>query len=221
MTQLGDNNPPPRESAILQMEEMLAEFAGQPERYIASADSQLVRSRAEAGDAADTLNLADQIWQRIKARRFEISEPYREAHAAAIAKANEFWFDVDAAMQRLKARVKAFRDEERRQIEKQQREQAEEEARLREAAGTPTPPLPAASIPVVPKAKPIIGDMGGRVMDQEVRSFVIEDVTLVPLMILQSPKVTRAITEVARDFSKHMLEIPGIRIDVTQGSKVL
>lgn len=215
------NNPPPREAVLLQMEEMLAAFAGQPERYIRSADSQLVRSREEAGDAADTIKLADAVWDQIKEKRIEISDPYREAHSVAIAKANEFWFDADAAMQRLKTRVKAFRHREREEILKQEREQAEEEARLREAAGITTPPVPAASIPVVPKAKPIVGDMGGRVMDEERKHYVIEDVTLIPDFILRSPKVTKAITEVVKDFAKHMLEIPGVRIETSQSSKVL
>lgn len=217
---IGGNNPPPREQALLEVEEMLAEFEGQPERYIRSADSQLVRTREEAGDAADTLKLADTIWQKIKDRRVEITDPYRDAHSAAIEKVNRFWFEADAAMKRLKVRINAFREREREQIATQQREQAEEEARLREAAGN-SPPAPAASQPVAPKPKPIVGDYGGRVMDGEQKVYTIEDVQLVPDFILKSPKVTKAITDVAKDFGKHMLEIPGIRIDTIQTSKVL
>lgn len=216
---LGHNNPPPRETAISAMNDLLAPFSERRDQFIAAAQRQKVRSREEAADAADILKLSGEVWVDIAQKRLDVSNPYREAHAAAIAKAGSFWEDCEAAMKDLRRRVKVFWNEESSRVAAQQREQEAEEQRLLKGSSE------AAAAPViditVPKPAPIVGDYGGRVMADERKTYAVEDVQLVPLFILQSPKVTRAICDVAKDIAKHMIEIPGIRIETVHGSKVI
>lgn len=216
---LGHNNPPPRETAISAMNDLLAPFTERRDQFIAAAQRQKVRSREEAADAADIIKLAGEVWIDIAQKRLEVSNPYREAHAAAIAKAGSFWENCEEAMKDLRRRVQTFWREERARIAAQQAEQEAEERRLLDAAAVPAP-APAIEL-TAPKPAPIIGDYGGRVMNSERKTYAVEDVQLVPLFILNSPKVTKAICDVAKDIAKHMIEIPGIRIDTIHGSKVL
>lgn len=226
MSGLHHNRPPLTEAAVADVGEALIEFGERKGEFLRAAGNVIVRDRASAGDAADVVKLANDVWKLIETKRLAITNPYRDAADAGAAAAHRFWADVHTAMQGVREKIEKWDGEERQRVADQRREQEDEERRLRseQAAALPSPPamrdIREADVAPIATAAPIVGDYGGRVARTPQKTFTVENVREIPIEILSSPKVTKAIVEVARDFSKHMPAISGIRIETAERTRV-
>lgn len=215
---IGGNNPPMLETAVADIREALVEFAPRAKQFADWAIAKVIRERQDVADAADTIKLARGVWDLIEIERDLRADPHKDAASAISRTAANFWQPTQNALAVLREKINAFTAAEDKRIEEQRLEQEAAEAKLRAAAApavapVKAPPARTASVAAHPKRAPIVGDFGGRVSQVENKTFEVVDVRLIPLDILNSPKVVAAICAVAKDFAKHMAVIPGIRID--------
>jgi hypothetical protein len=226
----GHNNPPEAmmAAAVQDQRDALRRFEERKAEFIKKAGQKVVRDRQSAADAADIISLAGKVWRMIEAERLERSNPFRETANSIAAVATEFWADVDAAMKDLAARIDAWTEEEDRRIEEQRREQARVLEEMRAAAAakpaavvqTDPNPRPAPPEPIPAKRRKIRGDLGGMISAAERKEYELEDWTLLPDWLMRSPTVVNAILTVARQTSKHMGAIPGIKVSTVTENQI-
>lgn len=218
--------------------------------FLLSASRQVVTDRHTAAAAADTIKLAAAVRDEIMADRQQRTEAHYQIHRQLSAMANEFWSPVDEAMLGLKQQIDEWQAEEDTRIARQQREQQDGLAKLRaEAMGvTPAPPAPqdepeaapaategrsyldyTAPTPAVQSIAPamrpahrkvIRGDLGGTITKVDTTEYEIEDITLIPPHIMQSPVVTEAILSVVKRTAKQLGIPAGIRARTGTANRV-
>jgi len=208
-------------------------FAQRRDEFIRSAAAQNVRSRQTAADAGDTIKLATEFRAEVNAERKRLSDPYREVHLNLSAMETAFLDPLNTAMEALHGQIDAWTQENDAQIEQQRREQAEAMAAMRKP--TAAAPAPAgrqhidysAPAPVIegaarraPRRARIIGDLGATISTREIAHYEIEDMSLIPEHIMNSPTVREAILTVVRQTAKHMGVPAGIRKITTTGNQV-
>ena len=215
-------------------------FAQRRAEFLASAAAQTVRDRQSAAAAGDTIKLAGEVWALIDADRRERSDPYRETHLSLSGMASGFWSEVNDAMEALRGQIDTWTAEEDKRIAARQREQEEEMARWRAPAApapiaapsppaarahidytAPTPPPTPAMAAMRPaKRSKIRGDLGATISARDVVSYEIEDISLIPDHIMQSPVVRDAILDVVRRTARVMGVPAGIRVITNTGNQI-
>ncbi len=216
-------------------------FAQRRAEFLASAAKQTVVDRRSAADAADTIKLAQEVWALVDADRKARSEPFRTVHLALSAMASEFWEPVNEAMQALREQIDTWSDEEDKRIAKRQQEQKDQLAAMRGVtapvpAPAPPPPqvgryeidyaAPAAPIttrvlPVAPSRRAKIrGDLGATISQRDITRYEIEDISMIPDHIMQSPTVIEAILKVVQSTARHMGVPKGIRVRTETGNQI-
>lgn len=227
---IGDNQPPsPIETLVAAQREALTPEKHNRLAYIVErANAKTVSDRETAGQAGDIIKVADEFRTIVDNDRIDRTRPYREAANRAKAVADEFLEPLDVAVDALRKRLKAWSDEEDERIAAQQ---AEQEAFF--ASSPPphltnpdlTPAVQSVSSPPAPAMKPakrrkIVGDLGARVTQVEVKHYRVVDIRAVPDFILNSETVRAAVVQVARSMAKHMPDIPGIEITPDTDNRV-
>jgi hypothetical protein len=230
-----DHNKPPMlleiEPARTDLREWLTErlqrgdktFAQRKAEFLRAAGAAVVRNRETAGAAADVIKLASAVKKEIDAERLSRSNPYRQVADALVREIEEFWHEVDAAMERLRDMIDAWTAHEDELIERQRLEQEQEQREMRERArvmDAMTAPIPAAARPEPARKRPIRGDYGARVSAAERKVYAIEDVRKLPDWVLDAPVVRDAILQVVRQTAKHMGDIPGIRVSIETENQI-
>lgn len=217
---MGHNSRGIVEAALEEQQLALIPYEQRRDEFIAAAGKAVLHDRQAAADAADIVKLAGMVWAKIEEDRLARSNPYREAANAVLGAAQDFWMPVDDAMHELREKIRAFFDDEERKIDEQRAAQAAHEAQRRAEVGLPpaagTPGVePARTAPATAPArrKKMRGSYGAVLTKAAVKKLSITDMKAVPEFILNSPRVRDAVLAVARDFTKHMSEIPGIQID--------
>lgn len=219
------NRPPsPVEALTAEQRDALLVFMPRRDELVAAAEKKNVFDRASAGDAADIIRIAREVYERIDADRRERTAPYRQAADAAKGVADEFWQPVVDALEALRDRVKAWTDAEDARIAEQKAEQeramdamrqAQRPAPVVSAGGAETTPVPSARQYRQPDVRPaakrkIRGDMGATLSTVEKFEYHVTDIKLVPDWILATPTVHAAIVQVVKSMAKHVGDIPGI-----------
>lgn len=211
----GHNSQSLRTTAVAEQLEALQPYAARRDEFVAWMNRHVVRDRATAGDATDTIKLANECWDLIEAQRLEHSNRYRDTANAIKNVTDEFWQECFDAMDALKRRADAWKKAEDDRIQGQRDEQEKIQAQLRAAANVPAPAPTAATIPA--RRKPIRGDLGGKLTTTVEKTYAIEDLKLIPMWVLETETVKNAILAVAKAMAKHHPNIPGIT--VTTGDK--
>ncbi len=221
-------------------------FAQRRAEFFASAAKQTVVDRRSAADAADTIKLAQEVWALIDADRKARSEPFRTVHLALSAMASEFWEPVNEKMQGLREQIDTWSDEEDARIARRQKEQSDQLAAMRGGAVTAPVPAPTPSVPSTPpsgryeidyaapaapittKVLPVAparrakirGDLGATISQRDIVRYEIEDISMIPDHIMQSPTVVEAILTVVRSTARHMGVPKGIRVRTETGNQI-
>lgn len=220
---IGHNQPPSPIDVLVaeQREALTPDLKDRLEYIVERADKKEVNDRVSAGDAGDIIKVAHDFMDVIEKARIERTRPYRDAADRAKAIADEFVEPLRAAVDRLRARLKAWDREEDKRIAAQA---AEQEAFF--SKPNPTPDVqsvtPSSSPPSLRPAKrrKIVGDLGARVTRAEVKTYRVVDVRKVPDMILNSPTVHEAIIQVVKSMAKHLPSIDGIEITTDLDTRV-
>lgn len=221
-----DHNQPPSPVEFLSAEqtEALQPFTQRRDELIQAAQRKQVFDRISAGDAADIIRIASEVYKRIDQDRRDRTDPYRRAADAAKGIVDEFWQPVIDALDELRQRVEAWTKAEDDRIAAQKAEQEAEMKRMREAAAEKEAPYSAAKAqlesglsPFQPaRRRKIRGDLGATLSTVEKTDFRVIDVRAVPDWIMASPTVHAAIIAVAKSMAKHTAEIPGLeRLTIT------
>jgi len=231
---IGHNRPDHVAAARIEMKELLEPFAKRREEYLASAAKVVVRDRHEAGDATDLIGMAKGVWDKIEEKRKSISDPHFAAHRAAIEIASDFWEPVVEAMDGVMAKIEAYKAERTRLM-------AQQEAEQRAAMESPPPPAadPAAPrqaidytapvqspssgfSPRKPKAQPIKGSYGHKLVETTETLVEITDWKLIPEYIMEAEGVQDAIRKAVAGFAKltKKTSIPGATITLAGKNSV-
>lgn len=232
------NHPPsPVETVTAaQREAQTTERAERLEYIVQRADLKVVTDRETAGQAGDIIKVASDFEKLVENDRIELTRPYRDAADAGKAVCDRFLEPLREAMERLRARLKVWSDEEDKRIADQA---AEQEAFFRGGQIDPAKEEAAAAIEErdgiqprghtarvvasnlkAPKRRKITGDLGASVSAVERKVYRVVDVRAVPDMILNSKTVHDAIVEVARSLGKHMPMIDGIEITTETDNQI-
>lgn len=223
---IGGNNPPgPVETLVAEQREAQAPKEDRLTEIVRHADAKEVVDRETAGQAGDLIKIALAFEKMVDEDRIALTRPYRDAADAAKAECDKFLEPLRGSVEDLRARLKAWSDEEDERIAQQQREQEEFFAAPKpapdEASGEPAPPPPPPPPAMRPaKRKPIVGDLGSRVSQVEKKSYRVSDISKVPDFILASPTVHEAVIAVVKSLAKHMPEIPGIETITETDNKI-
>jgi len=209
-------------------------FAQRRDEFIRSAAAQKVRNRQTAADAGDTIKMAAEFRAEVNAERKRLSEPYREVHLSLASMETVFIDPLNEAMQGLHQQIDVWKTEDDARIENQRREQADMLAAMRKPAADPAPApatrgyidysAPAPATQSIerrqPKRSRIVGDLGAVISTREIAQYEIEDMSLIPDHIMNSPTVREAILTVVRQTAKHMGVPAGVRKITTTGNQV-
>lgn len=227
------NQPPDLVRALGEAQvEALEPFIRRRNELVGAANAKTVFDRISAGDAADIIRIAGEVFKRIDEDRMERTTPYRKAADLAKGIADGFWIPVDEAVTALRGRLKAWTDAEDDRIAAQQREQNEAMAQMRRAAepigpgdsgggeGACSPNPPPRSAPQPAFRRKIRGDLGATVSTVERAEFRVADVRLVPDWIMASPTVHAAIIQVVKSMARHIGEIPGIETSTSSDNQI-
>jgi len=214
--------------AIADLKEWLTErehngktIAGRKDEFLRAAKNAVILDRASVGAAGDLIKLAARTWKRIDQERLSRSNLYRDVADALGRHAEEFWADVEEAMNGLHLQIGVWQDAEDARIEEQRREQEETLRAMRARTAAPvaettaddaeTPsdhaPEPVAHAPElapVAKTKPVRGDYGAVVSRGKAVSYKVTDVRALPDYILNAPGVHEAIVAAVRSTRKVM-----------------
>lgn len=234
---LGDNQPPLREAAALDIEERLAAYAERKKGILASAQRVVVNDNETTGRAADFIAICQTFLEHVEVERRNAKEPYDAAKATIQGKVAAFIEEILVAIATVQAQIKAFRDTERTRQQEALRKQRAEEAKLRAAAdqrkrqteldeaAKKAGELPVSSAPSVEPAPaepvrptdvslPVArGDYGSKVKDKVEKTFRITDVRALPDTILNAPKVRAAMMAAIKQLARLQTEISGVEID--------
>jgi len=141
---IGHNEPPsPIETVRGQMQDVVDKYRERVSYFAERANAKQVTDRITAGQAGDIVSLAGDLETLIVNDRFAITRPYREAADVGKAIADELWLPVEEALTQLRARLKAWNDEEDVRIETARREEQAFMAKARQAAAPAVEPEPA------------------------------------------------------------------------------
>lgn len=235
---IGDNQPPsPIETLVAQQKEaQTPALAARIDYIVSRADLKVITDRETAGQAGDIIKTANDFMAIVEKDRIALTKPYRDAADAAKAACDAFLQPLVDAVERLRARLKAWSDEEDKRIDEQRAEQAaffrgghidpakeEEAARTEERLGIQPrghANRVAADNLKAPRRRKIVGDLGATVSQVERKNYRVVDVRAVPDLILNSKTVHEAIVAVARSMSKHMPEIDGIEITTETDNQI-
>lgn len=92
---IGGNSPPSSaETAVAALKADLAELGPRKVQIISALRSVVVRDRATAGAATDTIGIAIDVGKEVERRRMDVTRPLDTAIKAAIATATNFWDEV-------------------------------------------------------------------------------------------------------------------------------
>jgi hypothetical protein len=218
----GHNNPPYVRDVVAtlaaEQKEALERYETRRDQIIASARAKTVFDRISAGDAADIIRIAGDVFKKIDEDRRGRTDPYRRAADGAKAVADEFWQPVVDELIMLRDRLKAWTDAEDARILAQKREQEEAMKALRAKAAPAPEPASERSVQenharpatLPARRRKIVGDLGSTLSTVERTNYRVADIKLVPDWILATPTVHDAIIQVVRSMAKHAGEIPGI-----------
>lgn len=213
MSEIGHNSGVSAEEAAAAMERALAPYEERRKELVEKAARSKVDDMDAMESAIDFVRISKAISSKARDLLGEVGQPYHEALNAAKAIALRFMDDVDAATETVNDQIKAYNEQRREAARAKAAEQAAAEAALRakadpqtarEQAPPPPPPEPAV------RRAPIRTLTGGRMSETKKWRPKVVDVALVPHSILQTPKVTAAIEQVARDMLKNDIDVPGV-----------
>src|SRR3546814_4391857 len=105
-----------KETQTKALEELLAYI-------VCRADANDIVDRETAGQAGYIIKVANDFMAPIERDRIALTKPYRDAAVAAKATCDQFLQPLLDALDRLRARLKAWSDEEDERIEKRRAEQ--------------------------------------------------------------------------------------------------
>lgn len=228
-----DHNRPPSPvvALVAEQKDALVPFAKRRDELVASASRVQVFDRASAGDAADVIRIANEVFKKIDQDRLDRSNPYRQAADAAKGVVDEFWQAVADALDELRARLNAWTEAEDKRIADQQAEQEAAMNRMREEAAATqlASASPARSDATTSGGQPvgqkpfrrrIRGDLGATLTTAEQKQYRVSDIKLVPDWIMATPTVHNAIIQVVKSMAKHAGEIPGIEQSTVSANKI-
>jgi len=198
------------------MRRSLAPWQDRRAEFERKAAASKVASQDDARAAIDFVRMARALVTKAELLRDDVQGPYEIAAASAGGIARDFIEKVEAAIATVEGNLKAYNEERRRRAQAREAEQAAAEAAL--AAAADDRGAPPVQIPAKPpggkkkrKVAPVRSDLGGLMVETDKWTVEVEDVSLVPLMVLKSARVMEAIRIVARDFMKNDVEVAGCR----------
>jgi hypothetical protein len=164
--------------------------------------------------AGDLQAMMSQLGERVEAREWDAVESFALGVKAGQSLRLTFIAPLEKARLEVRAKVEAFRTEQRDLAAQQQREQDEQQraARAAKAAGgraaapAPSPPVEEQRI-ALPAVR---GDLGSRTGDRKVDVFTIADPRKLDMDILTSERVTAAIQQACKDLYRVKKKIKGV-----------
>lgn len=217
----------------------MAQYMERRDTLVASAASRTVTDNDSIGRAADTQALIRALLDAIWARAKDVAAPHSRAVETAKTRTQNFVQALQQADADLTDKIRACRDMQRRRATEQQEDQRRQEEAMRAATEVVNPQIDSSPIsrdnplgigePLVPKPKPkakapppepvqpvslpaVRGDYGTRVGDRAVATYVYADVRKLPLDVLNSPGVEKAIQAALRAYAKLHPVIKGVTV---------
>jgi len=205
---------------------------------VGKANAKAIVDRLTAGEAGDIIKVAREVEQALERDRIDLTKPYREAADAGKAECDRFLEPLRVAADTLAGRLEQWSAEEDKRIAEQAAEQdaffaaqgpAKEidpndtsiqwetrqgRSEQRNGPDATAPPLKPA------RRSKIVGDLGARVTQAEIKHHRVTDIRAVPDFIMNSPTVHAAVIQVVRSMAKHLPTIPGIETTVGTGVRV-
>lgn len=233
--QLLSNNPPPEETAGMEISTRLAELDARKAEILGALERVQVSDNHTAGSAADFVSICQHLLRAADAIRREIKTPYDRAVKTVDGRTAAYVEEVERAVAKVEQMIRDFRAEQRRLAANALEEQRAEEARLREAAQKGQ--LLGADGEVVydhgqtfPTAAPVSeaeislpvarGEFGTKVSDQKLKDYRITDVRALPDEILKAPAVERAMIAAIKQLARLRADIPGVEITPIASDKI-
>lgn len=236
---LVSNQPPPAETAGMEIDTLLAELDARKEDILAAFTPErlVVTDHATAGTTADKIAIAQAFLKKVDRLRQDAKAPYDQAVKTVDGRAASFIGDVTKAIEEAYRLIREFRTAERDRAAAALEEQREEEARLRVAAK----PVGAeemmdcyqfGTVPAVPEPAPepvradeirlpaARGDYGGKVHQTKETTYKITNVRKLPDQILKAPAVQKAMLAAIKQLAKLQEKIEGVEITVGAGDIV-
>ncbi len=248
---IGHNEPPsPIETVRGLMEDVKDKYSERVAYFAERATAKQVIDRITAGQAGDIISLAGDLEKLVHEDRMAVTRPFREAADKGKAIADDLWSPVEEALEALRARLKAWNDDEDARIEKARREEAQFMRKASKGAAAPEPePEPAPvqeaprksrfgldysapeilvtrgtgqlAAPLQPaKRRKVVGDLGSKSGNVDVTVYTITDMRLLPDLILNSETVKSAALAVVKSLARHMPDIPGVEKSTASKLKV-
>lgn len=217
MSQIGDNSGMlDPELAAESMRRALGPWDARRAEFEAKANRAVVETAEAAQNAIDFVRKARALVERAKLLRDEVQEPYADCARSAGAVATTFIENVESSIRKVRTALENYNAVRRQRAADVAEEQRKAEAALAAQAaardGAPAPQIPQGARRSRRVSAPIRTDTGGLMVEVERDTYEVEDVTLIPAFVLNSPKVKEAIRIVAGDFIKNGMEVPGIRV---------
>lgn len=200
----------PVEIVVDQIESALKQFEERRDALIKAGRDRAVTDNDSIGRAADVrsmiLTLQEAIWARAK----EVAAPHVRATSATKNRTEIFLAELAGIDSLLEQRIADCRAAQRQRAKLQREEQDRREAALRQDLGVVSPQIDSTA-PAAPVSLPAVrGDYGTRVGDRALTTYVYEDVTKLPLDVLNSPGVAKAIQAALKNYAKLHTTIPGV-----------
>lgn len=244
---LRSNQPPPAETAGMDIDTALAELEARKAEILAAFTPErlVVTDHATAGTTADKIAIAKAFLAKVDRLRQDVKAPYDLATKTVDGRSAAFVQAIRDAIDEGYRLVREFRTAERDRAAKALEEQRAEEARLRAEALAVDPahaanmqdqedmmdcyqfgtvPAPAAE-PEPVRAEEIHlpaarGDYGGKVHQTKETTYRIVNVRKLPDQILKAPAVQKAMLAAIKQLGRLQAEIPGVEITIGAGDIV-
>lgn len=223
------NQPPPMETAVMELTTALAELDARKAEILAAFTPErlVVTDNATAGSTADKIKIAEAFLERVDRLRRDHKDPYDQAVKAVDGKVHGYLQEVRDAIGEGWKLIRAFRADARARAARQLEEQRAEEARLREELmespgpfSEPEPPAPAPVRPEEIRLPVARGDYGAKVSDQLQKTFTIDDPRKLPDQILNAPAVRKAMLAAIKQLVRLQETIEGVTIGTEAGDKI-
>jgi len=223
---IGHNSGTPADMVMAELGEKLVEYHKRRTDLLGAVERCSVTDNDTIGKAGDLIAMIGRLVSVVEARAEEVFEPHVLAVNAGRAARDKWTAELSAGAWSVRAKIDAFRAEQRKKAREQQEEQeaiaaaALAKAREAEAPAAIEPPAPAPTPAAPIKLRAVRGDLGSRVGDRDVSIFTIKDPRKVDIQVLNHPKVQEAMQAACRALDRAGVKIKGVIKETTLATTV-